>query len=62
MESNGRWFIAKLDVDRNPATSQRYGIASIPTLLIFKNGQLAEQLVGLQPKPAITARLEAHAR
>ena len=61
-ESKGRWLIAKLDVDRNPGTAQRYQISSIPTLLIFKNGQLAETLVGLQPKPAIAARLEAHAR
>lgn len=61
-ESNGRWVVAKLDVDANPVTAQHYRIASIPTLLIFKNGQLAEQLVGLQPKPAIMARLEAHAR
>ena len=61
-EASGRWVIAKLDVDRNPATAQRYRIASIPTLLIFKDGQLAEQVVGLQPKPAILARLEAHAR
>jgi thioredoxin len=61
-ESNGRWVVGKLDVDQNPVTAQRSRIASIPTLLIFKNGQLAEQLVGLQPKPAIQARLEAHAR
>jgi thioredoxin len=61
-ESNGRWVIAKLDVDANPATAQRYQIASIPTMLIFKNGELAEQVVGLQPKPALVARLEAHAR
>jgi thioredoxin len=59
-ESNGRWLVAKLDIDRNPSTAQRYRVASIPTLLIFKNGQLAEQLVGLQPKPAILARLEAN--
>ena len=61
-ESNGRWVVGKLDVDSNPVTAQRYRIASIPTLLIFKNGQLAEQLVGLQPKQALQARLEAHAR
>jgi thioredoxin len=61
-ESNGRWVIAKLDVDANPATAQRYRIASIPTMLIFKDGELAEQVVGLQPKPALVARLEAHAR
>jgi thioredoxin len=62
VESNGRWVVGKLDVDSNPVTAQRYRIASIPTLLIFKNGQLAEQLVGLQPKQALQARLEAHAR
>jgi thioredoxin len=61
-ESNGRWLVGKLDVDRNPMTAQRYRIASIPTLLIFKGGQLVQQLVGLQPKPAIQAALEAHAR
>jgi thioredoxin len=61
-ESNGRWVVGKLDVDRNPVIAQRYRIASIPTLLIFKNGQLAEQLAGLQPKQALQARLEAHAR
>ena len=61
-ESSGRWVVGKLDVDRNPATAQRYGISSIPTLLIFKRGQLVEQLVGLQPKQAIVSRLESHAR
>ena len=60
-ESAGRWVVGKLDVDRNPATAQRYGISSIPTLLIFKRGELVEQLVGLQPKHAIAARLESHA-
>jgi thioredoxin 2 len=61
-ESNGRWVIAKLDVDRNSATAERYRINSIPTLLIFKSGQLVEQLVGLQPKPAIMAKLEPHTK
>jgi thioredoxin len=61
-ESNGRWVVAKLDVDANPATAQRYKIGSIPTLLIFRNGQLADQLVGVQPKQTIQAKLEAHAK
>jgi thioredoxin len=59
-ESNGRWAIAKLDTDQNPQTSSRFNISSIPTLLIFKNGKLVDQLVGLQPKPAIEARLGRH--
>ena len=61
-ESAGRWVVGKLDVDANPVTANRFRIASIPTLLIFKNGTLIDQLVGLQPKPAILARLESHAR
>jgi thioredoxin 1 len=61
-ESKGRWVVGKLDVDSNPATAQRYRIGSIPTLLIFKRGQLVEQLVGVQPKQTILAKLEAHVR
>jgi thioredoxin len=59
-EANGKWVIAKLDTDQNPQTASRFNISSIPTLLIFKNGKLVDQLVGLQPKPAITARLARH--
>jgi thioredoxin len=57
-ESNGRWVIAKLDTDANPQTASRYGISALPTMLIFKNGQLIDQLVGLQPRPNIEARLQ----
>lgn len=58
-ESNGRYKIAKLNVDENPRTSQEFGIRSIPTMLIFKNGKLVDQLVGALPKQAIAARLQA---
>jgi thioredoxin len=57
-ESNGRYLICKLNVDDNPQTAARFGIRSIPTLLIFKNGQLVDTLVGAQSKQAIAARLE----
>jgi len=57
-ESNGRYIICKLNVDENPQTAARFGIRSIPTLLIFKNGQLVDTLVGAQSKQAIAARLE----
>ena len=60
-ESADRWVIGKLDTDHNPQTAARFGISSIPTLLIFKRGQLVDQLVGVQPKPAIAARLAPHA-
>ena len=56
-ESNGRYRIAKLNVDENPMTASRYQIASIPTMLIFKNGALVDRIVGAQPKPAIVERL-----
>ena len=57
-ESNGRYKIAKLDVDENPRTSSQFNIRSIPTLLIFKNGKLVDQLIGAQPKQTIAARLQ----
>lgn len=59
VESNGRYKIAKLNVDENPRTSQQFGIRSIPTIVIFKNGKLVDQLVGALPKQAIAASLQA---
>jgi thioredoxin 1 len=56
-EANGRYLIAKLNVDENPQVSGRFGIRSIPTMLIFKNGELIDTLVGALPKQAIAARL-----
>jgi thioredoxin len=58
-EGQGRYKIAKLNVDENPRTSQQFGIRSIPTMLIFKNGKLVDQLVGAVPKQAIAAKLQA---
>jgi thioredoxin len=58
-ESGGRYKITKLNVDDNPRTSAQFGIRSIPTLLIFKNGKLVDQIIGAQPKQAIAARLAA---
>jgi thioredoxin len=59
-ESQGRYRVAKLNVDENPQTSAQFGVRSIPTLLIFKHGRLVERIVGAQPKQAIAARLAAH--
>ena len=59
-ESNGKYKIAKLNVDDNPRTAAQFNIRSIPTLLIFKNGQLVDQLIGAQPQQVITARLIKH--
>ena len=50
----------KLDVDSNPEVAGRYGVRSIPTLMVFKGGELVETAVGARPKPAIEKLLEPH--
>ena len=57
-ELEGRARVAKLDVDTNPQTAAKYGIRSIPTLLIFDGGKPVAQAVGALPKPALTQALE----
>ena len=59
-EAGGRYVVAKLNVDENPGTASRFRIDGIPALLIFKNGELVDKIVGLQPKQAIAAKLAAH--
>lgn len=56
-EMEGSAVIGKLDVDSNPNTASAFGVYSIPTLLIFKNGKVEEKIVGAVPKSAITSRL-----
>jgi thioredoxin 2 len=56
-EAQGRYRVAKLNVDDNPHTASQFQIQSIPTMLIFKDGKLVDRLIGAQPKPAIAARL-----
>jgi thioredoxin 2 len=53
----GRVVVAKLDVDANPATADRFAIRGIPTLLLFRDGRLIDRLTGVQPRGAIEARL-----
>ena len=57
---NGKVRVGKMDVDRNPSTPQRYGVRGIPTLLIFKNGQVQEQIVGLVAREKIEKALNKH--
>ena len=47
---NGKVKIVKLNVDENPATAAKYGIMSIPTLMLFKNGEIASRQVGAAPR------------
>ena len=56
----GKVKIGKMDVDRNSATPMRYNVRGIPTLLIFKGGQVQEQLVGYRAKEEIQKALEKH--
>ena len=49
-EMGGKLRIVKLNVDENPATAAKYGVMSIPTLMLFKNGELASRQVGAAPK------------
>ena len=58
-EYDGRVNFVKLDVDRNPRTASQYGIMSIPSLLIFKNGAPMSNIVGFRPKAELKQSLEA---
>jgi len=57
-EYDGRATVAKLNIDENPNTAGRLMIMGIPTMLIFKNGELADQIVGLAPKEEIAKKLD----
>jgi thioredoxin 1 len=52
--------IAKLNVDNNPETAGKYGVMSIPTLKLFKNGELVDTTVGFRPLNDLTAWVEPH--
>ncbi len=59
-EYKGKARIGKLDVDSNPSTAAKFGIMSIPTMLLFKNGKVADQIVGAQPREAIAGMIQRH--
>nr|2YJ7_A Chain A, LPBCA THIOREDOXIN [synthetic construct]2YJ7_B Chain B, LPBCA THIOREDOXIN [synthetic construct] len=59
-EYEGKVKVVKVNVDENPNTAAQYGIRSIPTLLLFKNGQVVDRLVGAQPKEALKERIDKH--
>jgi thioredoxin 1 len=57
---DGRVVVAKMNVDENPATPMRFSIRGIPTLLLFKGGQIVEQIVGLADKDTLKKMIEKH--
>lgn len=59
-EMAGRALVGKLDVDASPRTSARFGVQSIPTLLILKNGREVDRIVGAAPKNSIIQTLQRH--
>ncbi|SDJ64784.1 thioredoxin [Salimicrobium halophilum] len=60
-EMNDDVKIVKLNVDENQETASKFGVMSIPTLLLFKNGEVVDQVVGFQPKEQLTEVIKKHA-
>ena len=58
-ELGGRLTVAKLNIDENPLTPQKYGVRGIPTLMLFKDGQVAATKVGALPKSQLAAWVES---
>jgi thioredoxin 1 len=58
-EYEGKAVVGKLDVDHNPDAARKYSIRNIPTILFFKNGQVADKQVGAVPKQVLVQKLEA---
>ena len=59
-EYAGKVVFAKVDVDRNRRLAMRFGIMSIPTLILFKNGEPVDMMIGAQPKPMIEQMIRKH--
>lgn len=58
-EFEGKAVVGKVDVDSNPGISQKYGIRNIPTILFFKNGEVADKQIGAVPKKSLVEKLNA---
>ena len=59
-ELDGKAVIGKVDVDKNSEAPQKYGVRNIPTLLVFKGGEVVDKVVGNQPKSKLIEILENH--
>lgn len=58
-EYEGKAVVGKVDVDSNPAVSAKFGIRSIPTLLVFKGGEIVDKQIGAVPKSVLSQKLDA---
>jgi thioredoxin 1 len=59
-EQSGKLKIVKLNVDENQHTPMHFGVQGIPTMILFKDGEMIERIVGFMPKPQLMKRLEPH--
>ena len=59
-ENEGKLKVMKLDVDENPNTAMSYGVMSIPTLILFKDGKPVERIVGFKPKGDLARKILPH--
>jgi thioredoxin 1 len=59
-EQSGKLKIVKLNVDENQETPAQFGVTGIPTMILFKDGQMVERIVGFMPKPALMKKIEPH--
>jgi thioredoxin 1 len=59
-EEHGKLKIVKLNVDENQDTPQKFGVTGIPTMILFKDGEMVERIVGFMPKPVLMKKLEPH--
>jgi thioredoxin 1 len=60
VEQAGRLKIVKLNVDENQHTPMHFNVSGIPTMILFKDGEMVERIVGFMPKPQLMKRLEPH--
>jgi thioredoxin 1 len=60
VEQTGKLKIVKLNVDENQQTPMQFGVTGIPTMILFKDGQMVERIVGFMPKPQLLKRIAPH--
>ena len=61
-EMEGKSKVFKIDVDKSGDIAQKYNVMNVPTVMIFKNGEVVEKVVGFQPKEVLKSKLEQHSK